>query len=318
MLVLHPSWVMDRIHTYYTADLDPEDIQENPISKDYQKLNETLKANGFYKSQPRFWIQENLKFLTLWMGMIYFAVFGPRNDVYYLLSALLAANLWHQAAFVAHDAGHSGITSNRKWDTLYGVFLADFFGGLSIGWWKHSHYVHHIITNDPEHDPDIQHLPFFSVTSRFTENLFSTFHNRELKFDRLAAVFVPFQHRLYYIILAFGRFNLFAQSWLHVLFHKQVYYRSFEIGCMMGYWVWFSWMLSHLPTGYHVFGYILVSFMVTFILHVQITLSHFGMSTEEPVGYEETFAERQLRTSMDIDCPEWLDWFHGGLQVFFY
>ena len=28
-----------------------------------------------------------------------------------------------------------------------------------IAWWKHSHNVHHIITNHPEHDPDIQHLP---------------------------------------------------------------------------------------------------------------------------------------------------------------
>jgi sphingolipid 8-(E)-desaturase len=214
-----------------------------------------------------------------------------------------------------HVAGHSGITHNRKYDTMYGIFLADFFGGLSMGWWKHSHYVHHIITNHPEHDPDIQHLPFFAVSTQFTKNLYSTFHQRILTFDWAARYFVPHQHKLYYIILAFGRFNLYVQSWVHVLTRKQVFYRRAEIACMLGFWVWFGWMLSHLPKWYHVVGFVLVSHMVTFILHVQITLSHFGMSTEEVVGREETFAERQLRTSMDVECPPWLDWFHGGLQV---
>lgn len=28
----------------------------------------------------------------------------------------------------------------------------------------------------------------------------------------------------------------------------------------------------------------------------------------------ESFPQRQLRTTMDVDCPEWFDWYHGGLQ----
>ena len=32
-------------------------------------------------------------------------------------------------------------------------------GGISLGWWKKSHNVHHIICNSIEHDPDIRHLP---------------------------------------------------------------------------------------------------------------------------------------------------------------
>lgn len=37
------------------------------------------------------------------------------------------------------------------------------------------------------------------------------------------------------------------------------------------------------------------------------------MSTVE-LGPQESFPQKQLRTTMDIDCPEWLDFFHGGLQ----
>jgi delta8-fatty-acid desaturase len=48
-------------------------------------------------------------------------------------------------------------------------------------------------------------------------------------------------------------------------------------------------------------------------LHVQITLSHFAMSTSD-LGPDESFPQKMLRTTMDIDCPQWLDFFHGGLQ----
>lgn len=51
--------------------------------------------------------------------------------------------------FTAHDAGHGGITHSFDADTLIGIFIANFCCGLSIGWWKSSHNVHHLITNDP-------------------------------------------------------------------------------------------------------------------------------------------------------------------------
>merc|ERR1719174_208303 len=49
------------------------------------------------------------------------------------------------------------------------------------------------------------------------------------------------------------------------------------------------------------------------LFHVQITLSHWGMPTAD-LGSSESFPQRQLRTTMDIACPPWLDWLHGGLQ----
>lgn len=57
----------------------------------------------------------------------------------------------------------------------------------------------------------------------------------------------------------------------------------------------------------------MVSHMVTGPLHVQTTLSHFAMSTAD-LGIHESFPQRMLRTTMDVDCPEWLDFVHGGLQ----
>lgn len=43
-------------------------------------------------------------------------------------------------------------------------------------------------------------------------------------------------------------------------------------------------------------------------------LSHFSMSTAD-LGPTESFADRQLRTTTDVICPESIGWIHGGLQL---
>jgi delta8-fatty-acid desaturase len=53
------------------------------------------------------------------------------------------------------------------------------------------------------------------------------------------------------------------------------------------------------------------------MLHVQITISHFPMPVIDgnPLKHEsQNFIQCQLAGSLDVDCPPWMDWFHGGLQ----
>lgn len=42
-------------------------------------------------------------------------------------------------------------------------------------------------------------------------------------------------------------------------------------------------------------------------------LSHFAQSTAD-LGLTESFAHRQIRTTMDVSCPSYLDFLHGGLH----
>ena len=46
----------------------------------------------------------------------------------------------------------------------------------------------------------------------------------------------------------------------------------------------------------------------------QIVLSHFARSTAD-LGPSESFVSRQLRTTMDVVCNEWIEFFHGGLHL---
>jgi len=52
-------------------------------------------------------------------------------------------------------------------------------------------------------------------------------------------------------------------------------------------------------------------------LHVQITISHFAEPVYHGHAYnteDDEWFKMQLATTMNVDCPWWMDWFHGGLQ----
>lgn len=64
-------------------------------------------------------------------------------------------------------------------------------------------------------------------------------------------------------------------------------------------------------------AYLLISHGLAGFLHVQITLSHFAEDTYRGTAYnneEDEWFRMQVKTSLNVDCPEWMDWFHGGLQ----
>jgi delta8-fatty-acid desaturase len=134
---------------------------------------------------------------------------------------------------------------------------------------------------------------------------------------------VPYQQYTYYPIMGIARFNLYLLSWSYLLSAKSSslggskawWIRPTEIVFMALYWYLFGYCLlwCTLPTWTVRVAFVLVSHIITMPLHVQITLSHWGMSTSE-LGAAESFPQRQLRTTMDVECPAWLDFIHGGLQ----
>ncbi|KAI3403977.2 SLD [Candida oxycetoniae] len=286
------------------------------LRDEYVELHNLIIKNGFYKCEYSAYVREMVKIGSLFLYSISFL---KMNHLF--LSAVFMGMAWQQGTFIAHDAGHVSITHNYQFDNIFGMLIADWFGGLSLGWWKRNHNVHHLVTNDPVHDPDIQHLPFFAVSVRLFGNVYSTFYEKILWFDKLAQKLIPIQQYMYYPILCFGRFNLYRLSWTYLLMGqgprkgRAAWFRYFEIAGMSFFFYWFFYLLvfKSIHGGWNRFIYILVSHVSTMLVHVQITLSHFAMSTAD-LGVSESFPSRQLRTTMDVDCPEWLDFLHGGLQ----
>ncbi|KAI9775514.1 MAG: hypothetical protein M1839_001055 [Geoglossum umbratile] len=326
VLPLNPTLYTPSVYTDYAVQHEIDrDLKAYPsidiatqrrITLRYQELHRQVKEGGHYNCRYLEYAKECSRY------SIFFALFlVALKQQWYLASAVFLGLFWHQIMFTAHDAGHMGITHNFKIDTLIGIFVADFCCGLSIGWWKSSHNVHHLITNQPEHDPDIQNVPLFATSPSFFKSIHSSYYNFQFVWDRFADVAVQYQRYTYYPIMCIARFNLYLLSWLFLLSNKAPrlgaasWTRPTELLFMAGYWYVFGYCLlwKTIPTWSLRIIFVLVSHMITMPLHVQITLSHWAMSTAD-LGETESFAQKQLRTTMDVECPAWLDFIHGGLQ----
>ncbi|KAF2711764.1 fatty acid desaturas-like protein [Pleomassaria siparia CBS 279.74] len=294
--------------------LDPQ-TQSNIVQK-YRELEERIDAAGLYQCRYSSYAIECVRYLFFFVSFLFLLKTG-----WYITSAVPLGCLWHQLSFTVHDAGHTAITHNFQADTIIGMLVADYMGGLSVGWWKYNHNVHHLVTNSPEHDPDIEHMPFFAISHRFFEDLFSTYYERVMDYDVFAKFLVQYQEYLYHVILCFGRFNLYRLSWVYLLLGQGPrkgpawWHRYFEIAGQIFFWTWFGYgvVYKSIPGGWNRFAFVMISHAITMPLHLQITLSHFAMSTAD-LGTTESFPQKMLRTTMDVDCPQWLDFFHGGLQ----
>lgn len=289
---------------------------QDDIVDRYRKLNDRIRAEGLYQCKYKSYLIEICRYIFLFSMCLLLLRWG-----WYGTGGAFLGLFWHQLAFTAHDAGHMGITHNFTIDTVIGIIIADFLGGLSLGWWKRNHNVHHIVTNHPEHDPDIEHMPLFAVSHRFLESLRSTYYDRVMKYDAIARFTIRFQHLLYYPVMTLGRFNLYRLGWEYLILGlgprrgPAWWHRWFEILGQIFFWLWLGYgiMYKTIPTAGDRWLFFMVSHMITGPLHVQITLSHFAMSTAD-LGIHESFPQKMLRTTMDVDCPEWLDFIHGGLQ----
>ncbi|ESK97903.1 delta 8-sphingolipid desaturase [Moniliophthora roreri MCA 2997] len=285
----------------------------------YKRLHKRVTDAGLY----------NTPYLTgygpefvRYVGLGLISAYAFRNN-WVITSAVFLGLMWHQLMFFAHDLGHTGVTHNWTIDRLIAITVADFIGGLSIGWWVNNHNVHHLVTNHPSHDPDIEHLPFFAISPRFFSNLYSSYYNRILPFDAAARLFISLQHKLFYIVMLFARFNLYANSYVY-LYQKAFDTRrsrggrwawALELAGVAFFWYWFGWIvLRGCGSWQKALAYVLVSHAVTSPLHVQIVLSHFPMSTMD-LGPTESFPDRQMRTTTDVICSEAVEFIHGGLHL---
>jgi delta8-fatty-acid desaturase len=239
-----------------------------------------------------------------------------------MLGAVFLGLFFQQAAFVGHDTGHLSVNRNRLTDSLFGIFAGNFFTGISVGWWKATHNIHHAMPNSVFDDPDIAHLPVFAVSSRLFDSLFNTYHNRVMPFDWAARnIFIPNQHYLYYPIMAVARANLYLQGMIRLVKNRniaraQLPTQTQEWATLLGFFGWMGFMFAQLNSGKARLAFFLISHAVAGLLQVQITLSHFSKPVNEGkvVNYGGDFYTRNIIASMDVDCPPWLDWFHGGLQ----
>ncbi|KAI0695151.1 fatty acid desaturase-domain-containing protein [Cytidiella melzeri] len=278
----------------------------------YKELHKRVKEAGLYQARYITGYGPEVLRYTLLAAVCAIAY----SKGWLIISAISLGLLWHQLTFTAHDLGHLGVTHNWTTDRLFAIFITDLVGGISIGWWANNHNTHHC------NDPDIQHLPFFAISPVFFNSLWSSYYKRVMTFDFFSKLFISVQHKLFYVILALARFNLYVNSYAYLAKTAFEAPRAkggrwwwwSEVFALTLFYCWYGAVLQGCGSWTNILTYLLISNIVASPVHVQIVLSHFSRSTED-LGVGESFAARQLRTTVDVICPPSIEFIHGGLHL---
>ncbi|MCD7465940.1 Delta 8 Fatty Acid Desaturase [Datura stramonium] len=311
-IAFHPgsAWkYLDKFFTGYYL----KDYEVSEVSKDYRKLCTDFAKAGMFEKKGHGVIY-SLCFVTLLMSLSFCGVLLSDNFLVHMLSGGILGFSWMQISYLGHDSGHYLIMTTRGFNKLAQILTGNCLTGISIAWWKWTHNAHHVACNSLDHDPDLQHLPVFAVSTKFFKSLNSSFYERELTFDSLAKFFVSYQHFTYYPIMCVARVNLFVQTLLLLFSKRKVPDRALNILGVLVFWTWFPLLVSALPNWTERVLFVLISFCVTSLQHIQFTLNHFAADVYvgQPEGND--WFEKQTSGTIDIACFSWMDWFYGGLQ----
>ncbi|XP_052193435.1 delta(8)-fatty-acid desaturase-like [Diospyros lotus] len=311
-IAFHPgsAWhYLDRFFTGYHL----EDFRVSEISKDYRKLaNEFAKAGMFEKKEHV--VVYSLFFVASLFALSVCGVLYSDSFWVHLVAGGILGFAWVQVSYLGHDSGHYNMMTTRGFNKMAQILIGNCLTGISIAWWKWTHNAHHIACNSLDHDPDLQHLPLFAVSSTLFRSITSRFYGRKLTFDSAARFFVSYQHITFYPVMCIARANLFLQTFLLLFSKRRVPDRALNILGIVVFWTWFPLLVSALPNWTERFLFVLVSFTVTSIQHIQFCLNHFSADVYVGPPKGNNWFEKQTSGTIDISCSAWMDWFHGGLQ----
>nr|ACB47482.1 delta6-fatty acid desaturase [Oenothera biennis]AUF71533.1 fatty acid delta 6-desaturase 1 [Oenothera biennis]AUF71534.1 fatty acid delta 6-desaturase 1 [Oenothera biennis] len=308
----HPGTAWNHLDRFFTG-YHLRDYTVSEASKDYRKLVSEFTKLGFFDKKGHVTCITLLLIAMLLLLSVAGVLFSDSVAVH-VASAAMIGFLWIQSGWMGHDSGHYQIMSGPAANRFTQVLTGNCIAGISIAWWKWNHNCHHIACNSLDFDPDLQHMPFFAVSNKLFGSITSYFYDRKMNFDSFARFLVSYQHLTYYPVMCFARINLYAQSFCLLFSNRKVPNRGQEILGLAVFWIWYPLLVSCLPSWSERVMFVAVSFSVTGIQHVQFTLNHF--STDVYVGppTSNDWFEKQTMGSLDILCPPWMDWFHGGLQ----
>lgn len=304
------------------ARLCPADREDSALHRDFAALRAALEREGWYDTSYAFYAGQ-AAWLSFLFGLACTLTLHAHTLAHTLAAAAASALFLQQTAFVGHDAGHSAITHRRGADRAIGLVVGPLLTGLSISWWRDSHNTHHVVTNEAEHDPDIQHLPVLCVSKQAVARgeLYSTYHRKRFVVDALATFFILRQAVLFVPLLALSRFNLYLQSfawfwsWRVPAGKRQegaleLALMTLHHACAAAVALRFaSWPLG--------LTWYLGTNCLASVLNLQIVSSHFGMdivADVDDLGADAQFLRQQLVTTTDIKTTAWTAWFFGGLE----
>eukprot|EP00547_Thalassionema_nitzschioides_P000621 CAMPEP_0194212666 /NCGR_PEP_ID=MMETSP0156-20130528/12688_1 /TAXON_ID=33649 /ORGANISM="Thalassionema nitzschioides, Strain L26-B" /LENGTH=474 /DNA_ID=CAMNT_0038940537 /DNA_START=305 /DNA_END=1729 /DNA_ORIENTATION=- len=314
----HQARVYQTMLPAYCIGEIKEEVEAYLHVKDFRQIEQDLLQQGLFETNPHYYHRMYMWLASLFLASLYCSLLCSSTAAH-MVGAVLMGFFWQQFAGVGHDVGHSSVSHNFYTDHWNGSLFGCLFMGISTGWWKRTHNLHHVVCNSIENDPDIQHMPVLAVQPKIIEKPFwSNYHQRLMQMDAVTSFFVRNQHILFFPLMGVARFNLYIQSWI-MIFSKdfKMYNRGLEAAALTTFLVWVLAVALCMNSWAESVAWVLLSHAVAGVLHIQIVISHWTMECYRGSAYnnaDDEWYKMQLATTMNIDCYEWMDFLHIGLQ----
>ena len=284
--------------------MDEGPAESHPVSdfdRDYLELEQKFIERGWFEVKP-WWYAA----VAFWVFSLLVIAYGIPS-AHPILKGIAFGLFIQQGAFLAHDACHDAL-SPRRWRTLASWIFADVIFGISSKEWTRQHNIHHLLTNRPIEDPQINNFPNLVYSAREIELYERT--KREL--TRGEKALMSTQHIWFFpIALLYGRINIvrknFRRAWRR---GDWDYHAGFAIHLAL--WMGLLWQ-GGFALGYSAL-FIVTALAVSGIIHIQLMLSHIYAPRLLAEEQHEIGMQIQILSNQNVSTTLLDDWLHGGLQ----
>ena len=255
--------------------------------------HELLEPSRFWTRKLLFWVPT---FFLSYLGLLALPL-GPL----WLLLALIASVGLLTMGYVGHDAGHFAVSKARWVNDFWGQFGMTFLCGMSFGFWRSRHNVHHVHCQEVGGDPDMHFGVLFSV---YPES--ASWHSP------LGRFFLRIQKWSFWPLSAFYWVALRYDGVRDLIQRPKE--TKIDRFLMPLHWIAllivpglvFGWPAALL-------AYVTVSCISSLMTASVFIPNHMGMPRLNP-GHEVSYLEQQITTSRNIANPPLLDFYYGGLN----
>lgn len=252
-----------------------------------------FEPSHFWRWKLLFWVPT---FFLSYVGLLLLP-FGP---IWVILAVAASVGLLTMG-YVGHDAGHYALSKTCWVNDFWGQFGMTFLCGMSFGFWRSRHNLHHVHCQEVGGDPDMHFGVLFSVYPE-SANWQTPLGRFFLKIQKWA--FWPLS-ALYWVTLRYdGIRDLFQRP-------KETKIDRF---LMPMHWivllvvpgVIFGWPAA-------ILAYVTVSCISSLMTASVFIPNHIGMRRLDQ-DHEIDYLEQQITTSRNISNPRLLDFYYGGLN----
>lgn len=309
-LAYHDSRILtDRIRLTVRGEYeyDTEKPGGSAFQGAWMKLNAKFEREGRYATPLSFLLSRVAILVAAAAGMMImvYQYNSTRNPLAFLLGGIFMAMVWQQSGFLMHDTMHNHIFHDRNKDQGWGFLFGNVLVGIPGKWWRDEHSEHHIFTNtvvegvgpsDPQMVEDVWIQ---------NERLIPYFVQGPVKFI--------LEYQQYYFVPLCTFAGLFFVK-IDAMVHTSRVMDFVGLTLHMG---WVAAVLSCLPSYTEMALLYFVANFFSGCLTIQLLVSHYAKpwASKEDTMQPGSWAARQVEAVMDITCPRFLDWFHGGLHI---